>query len=181
MAKKLDFPDHYFNKDIVKKNIKVLIYRRNNLSSSNFKQTPDNNYYFSENYVDNGINSRVKIIINNNNISDLFCSKFQNNFKVKGKANSFGIIITFKISDMILDTEGKHHIKISGINNSIKYNYDCEIDFSIFNCRSGSKKNTNDNRSLKINSTSIRTNVEIPNSIKWAASHPFSGGKASPK
>ena len=132
-----------------------------------FKQA-DGSLVYEKLHARKGVNCYLKLIVPVESIEDFF-KMDSKTFKVAGNRNHFGIYVRIpdgKLPRKNRNTIGRisYELVISGNNNGIYYD--------------NPKRKTPREQSVP---DSPRTPAEIPDSVKWAVSHPYQGGLVSPK
>ena len=160
-----EFPDIVFKRKWLSKTKAVIIFRRNNLAFKDFIQT-ENGYYYQETFFHHGTRGIIKISVNDKDMYKLFDIDYES-AKVKGGKDHFGIFLC--LPDQVrlpLHQKGS---------------FGC-MDFELL-CAGGSlycegrKKRVGAKRVIP----SMTKPIDIPDSVSWAASHPYGGGGMNPR
>ena len=159
-------PNIVFKRKRLSKTKTVIVFRRNNLSFSDFIKT-DGGYTYQEDFNHHGVKGNIRIIVESDNLYDLFeiNSKAA---KVKGGKDHFGIFLRFQDQKQLPLIQ-------SGTFGCLKFDLYCNGKSLYYD---GKKKNT-ERSSVHINSS--KTPIAVPKTISWAASHPFQGGGVNPR
>ena len=135
----------------------------------------NNRYVLSEELNYKGCIVKIDIIFK----SDSFSSVKNNSkaFKIKGVAENFTIFSRTSVSSFPATIKGETPICIYSIRFEGTYKK-LKEDFEFKLRREKAEKRKHE---VVINNNSCSTHREIPSSVKWSASHPYQGGRASPK
>lgn len=145
----------------------VVIFRRNNLSFSDFKKIGDA-YTYQEEFNHHGVRGKIQIIVESDNLYDLFEINTKA-AKVKGGKDHLGIFLRFP--------DQKHLPLVqSGVFGCMRFNLYCNGKSLHYD--SNKKKK---NPTVSIHTSSMKTPISISNSVRWAATHPYQGGGVSPR
>lgn len=161
------YPNFFIKRKRLSKTKTIIIVRHNNLTVDMFKQVGDA-FVFEKLHTKTGVSCYLKITVRSDTVDDLF-KLDSTTFKVAGTKNHFGIYICIpdgKLPRKNQNTIGRvsYELVITGNNNAIFYD--------------NPKRKPPRKRSVI---ESSRTPIDIPDSVRWAISHPYQGGKTSPK
>ena len=163
-------PTYVLKEKRLSKTKTVIVFRRNFMDISKFKQDEDA-WIYEEQFVHYGTKCRFKLIIHSKNIYDMYNVNFKS-MKIKGPRNSFGVFIRLPIQ--------KLPIVAHGTVGCVEYYLDCTGRKLAYDRGKGIKKPKNDSL-VVILPKGATTPTEVPNSVSWSAAHPFQGGSLTPK
>lgn len=173
--KKNDKRDYHIKYDRLSKTKSVIKLYRNNLSIKRLEKDSNNLYILSEELNYKGCVVKINIIFK----LDCFSSATTNSkaFKIKGSSNDFTIFSRTSVSSFPTTIKGEtpvciYNIRFEGTYKKLKE------DFEFKRIREKAEKRK---YQVVINNNSCSMTREIPSSVKWSVSHPYQGGKVSPK
>ena len=159
-------PDIVLKRKRLSKTTTVIIFRRNNLSFTDFTSV-GTGYKYEESFIHYGIKGKITIRIDSVNPYDMFDINYKE-AKIKGGKEHLGIFLLFP------DQEGLPLVK-TGTYGCMSYDFYC----------TGKKLYYDSNKKKKAENITIRGGsivpVIIPNHVSWAATHPFKGGGMNPR
>ncbi len=165
-----NMPQYVLKEKRLSKTKTVIIFRRNYMDISNFKQE-DDKWIYAESFVHYGVKCEFKLIIHSKNIYDMYNVDFKS-MKIKGPRNGFGVFIRLPVQ--------KLPINAHGIVGCAEYHLYCTGRKLAYDNGKGINNKSNDSL-VKIVHAKTGTPIEIPNSVSWSVAHPFQGGRMTPK
>lgn len=165
-----DYPDHFFKRKKQGKHKEVVIYRRNNLTFEDFQHT-DTGYMLTVLHKYNGACVYLKLQINSQRFHDLFEANLPDYIKIAGGANHFGIKLTIPVANF-------KHTKFHGIYGNVSYEFAFSGTYGKLYLDTGKKKAKGEKW---VSANSGATPIIAPDTVRWAATHPYQGGLMQPK
>ena len=170
----MDFPKYVLKKKILNKKKSVTIFRRNYLSTNDFRES-EAGWIYEERFVHHGTSCKFQLIVRNPDIDNIF--KFDSKtLKIKGNRQEFGIFIRMASRDVPFTVQGKM--------DCIEYYLECSGRSLAYDDGTGIK-NTREKQALqrmekarkpkKCNSIAPYTNAG------YSMTHPYQGGGVSPR
>lgn len=161
------YPDFFIKRKRLGKAKTVIIVRYNNLTADMFKQM-DDTLVLEKLHTRKGVSCYLKISVRHDSVDDFF-NLDAKTFKVAGTKAHFGVYIRIpdgKLPRKSRNTIGgvSYELVITGNNNAIYYD-------------NPKRKPPREHSVIE----SPKTPMDIPDSVKWAVSHPYQGGRTSPK
>lgn len=163
-------PTHVLKEKRLSKTKAVIVFRRNYMDISKFKQQ-DDAWIYEEQFVHYGTRCHFKLIIHSNNIFDMY-NVNSKSMKIKGPRNSFGVFIRLPLQKMPIAA----HSTVG----CAEYYLDCTGSKLAYDRGRGIKSKKDDSL-VVISPKGAITPIEVPNSVSWSAAHPFQGGSFTPK
>lgn len=167
-------PDYYVKYDKLSKTKTVIKFYRNNMSIDMFRK--ENNILRLIDKVDyKNCILNMEIISQTDDFSKMLTKN--KDFKIKGTKNNFSLFSRIDINKFPGVVKGeteslKYNISFMGSYEPIKKKYLNAIN----------KKRIKTTKCNVINTANtFNFSNEIPSSVKWSISHPFQGGRVSPK
>lgn len=161
-----EMPDIVLKRKRLSKTKTVVIFRRNNLSFTDFGEITGG-YVYEEIFKHHGVSGRIKIVVDSENLYDIFNVNTKS-VKIKGGKDHFGIFLRF-------GDQKKLPLNKAGSIGCVRFELDCEGKELFYD---GKKKS---DPGVEIHDTSKHRSISAPASVSWAASHPFQGGGFSPR
>lgn len=163
-------------------------FKRINLRKDDFKEV-NNGYDLEENLDYNGIKILFRIHLDSSNIFDLFSTPHNNNFSIAGDIKGFSILITTenlvtKSSTVCINSGGRYgkvSYSFSLIGLTKKFQSIGGLKHKSSKRKRVAKKECSSIVILSQNSRKGVSRTSVPNHISWAVSHPFQGGRVSPR
>ncbi len=146
----------------------VVIFRRNNLSFSDFKVT-ENGYIYEEKFKHFGIQGTFRMTVDSEDLYEMFQID-EKTMKIKGGKNHFGVFLRFN-DQKTLPLVRKGHV------GCVQYVLECDGK-SLYHDTGKKKK---DPFVSDIHDTSKKSGGKVPYTVGWAAAHPLQGGGVSPR
>ena len=165
-----NMPTYVLKEKRLSKTKTVIIFRRNYMDISKFKQDNDA-WIYEEKFVHFGTKCNFKLIIHSKNIYDMY-NVNSKSMKIKGPRNNFGVFIRLPLQKLPIVA----HSTVG----CAEYYLDCTGRKLAYDRGKGIKSKKDD--SLVVTPPqSPTTSTEVPNSVAWSAAHPFQGGSFTPK
>lgn len=166
----INMPTYVLKEKRLSKTKAVIVFRRNYMDISKFKQENDD-WIYEEQFVHYGTKCTFKLIIHSKNIYDMYSVNFKS-MKINGPRNSFGVFIRFPVQKLPIVTHG--------IVGCAEYYLTCTGRKLAYDRGKGIKRKKDDSLAV-ISSKGATPPAEVPNSVAWSAAHPFQGGSFTPK
>lgn len=150
----------------------VVVFRRNALSVHDFHAV-NGTWVFEEDFKHYSTHGHFKLIIHSDDINSLFSVDCKS-MKIKGSPSAFGVFIRLP----------KQRLPIHAHNTigCAEYILLCEGKYLPYDDGHGiAATREKKNKESYCPDPSPKYPVEVPNSVSWSVSHPFQGGKVSPK
>ena len=165
-----NMPTYVLKEKRLSKTKTVIVFRRNYMDISKFKQENDA-WIYEEQFVHYGTKCNFKLIIHSKSIYDMY-NVNSKSMNIKGPRNSFGVFIRLPIQ--------KFPIVAHGTVGCAEYYLDCAGQKLAYDRGKGIKSKKGDALRV-IPKKSTTPPAEVPNSVTWSAAHPFQGGSFTPK
>lgn len=166
----------------------IVYFKRFNLTKNDFIELCDG-YILEESFEQNGLKINIRIHINSKNIFDLFSAPNYKRFHINGTIDNFSI----SISTEHLVTKGQTvSINSGGKHDTVSYLFNLtglrKNFYTLGGLRHKSRKRKNAVKTeqgpiaaISHDSKMAAPKSSVPNHISWAISHPFQGGRVSPR
>ena len=145
----------------------VIVFRRNNLSFSDFKHM-ENGYVYEEKFEHFKVQGVFKMYVDSEDLYDIFQID-EKGMRIRGGQNHFGVFLRF-------NDQKKLPLEKNGQIGCVRYVLKCDGESLYFD--TGKKK---DPYVSDIHDTSRKSGGNVSYSVRWAASHPLQGGGVSPR
>lgn len=182
MIEQKKFPNYYIS--LIKKDKKSvqIVFWRNNLSIEMFRLI-NNSYVFEEKLKHNTCKIDIELCIENNIFESLFTYKTKN-FFAKGNPHNFGIKFTSKPINIQAIVYNQASINIKGENDNVFFR--CKLNDYFYKYKMRNKDGNLINKPYypkadKKNNKKNNFDKSIYSVSAWSVSHPYSGGRVSPR
>lgn len=169
-----NMPKYVLKNKRLSKTKTVFIFRRNYLNIKDFEKIGDG-WEFKEEFNHYGNKCYFCMIVHSDNIFSIYDVDCKSS-KVKGNKNSFGIFFRTGKQKATFDINHKC--------GNIEFILRCDGKGIAYDNGKGIKK-TREEKMMKaltsIHDQGNKVVVDVPNSVLWSVSHPFQGGRVSPR
>ncbi len=166
------FPDYVLVRKRLSKTKTVVIFRRNNLSFSCFERV-ETGYFYHDSFMYRGYNGAIEFTINDVEFDKVFAID-RKDIKIKGSRNHFGVFLRFPDQERL---PFKKQGSVECFSFSLVVLGSKPILFST--PTSPNKKKTQ--MVGEIHNPPTKTVQPISPTVAWNMTHPFQGGRVSPK
>lgn len=165
-----NYPTHYMVNKELSTTCTKFIFRRNHLDINDFKKI-DNVWFFEENFKFHGRACYFSMTVKSNNIFDMYNINTKD-AKVRESKNAFGIFLRASAQELPINIRKKC--------GTLEFCLCCHEGKPIPLIRKKSKEKKQPYGREPIGPTD-KCIEKVPSSVSWSASHPFQGGRTSPR